>query len=124
MNLPNKLTILRVLMIPVFLVFLMTDVAGENGKWIAVAIFIIASLTDFLDGYIARKYNLVSNFGKFMDPLADKLLVLSALICMIEYTSCLLCNDRTGWYGSFIFIGGNYHYCKRIYHQWFSSGGI
>ncbi|MCI5623093.1 MULTISPECIES: CDP-diacylglycerol--glycerol-3-phosphate 3-phosphatidyltransferase [Anaerostipes] len=83
MNLPNKLTILRVLMIPVFLVFLMTDVAGENGKWIAVAIFIIASLTDFLDGYIARKYNLVSNFGKFMDPLADKLLVCSAMIALV-----------------------------------------
>ena len=83
MNLPNKLTILRVLMIPVFLVFLMTDVAVENGKWIAVAIFIIASLTDFLDGYIARKYNLVSNFGKFMDPLADKLLVCSAMIALV-----------------------------------------
>ena len=83
MNLPNKLTILRVLIIPVFLVFLMTDVAGENGKWIAVAIFIIASLTDFLDGYIARKYNLVSNFGKFMDPLADKLLVCSAMIALV-----------------------------------------
>lgn len=83
MNLPNKLTILRVLMIPVFLVFLMTDVAGEYGKWIAVAIFIIASLTDFLDGYIARKYNLVSNFGKFMDPLADKLLVCSAMIALV-----------------------------------------
>ncbi|MDY2726022.1 MAG: CDP-diacylglycerol--glycerol-3-phosphate 3-phosphatidyltransferase [Anaerostipes faecalis] len=83
MNLPNKLTILRILMIPVFLVFLMTDVAGENGKWIAVAIFIIASLTDFLDGYIARKYNLVSNFGKFMDPLADKLLVCSAMIALV-----------------------------------------
>ena len=84
MNLPNKLTILRTLMIPVFLFFLLTDCAGDYSKWIAVVVFILASLTDFLDGHIARKYNLVTNFGKFMDPLADKLLVCSALICMIE----------------------------------------
>ena len=84
MNLPNKLTILRTLMIPVFLFFLLTDCAGDYSKWIAVVVFIIASLTDMLDGKIARKYNLVTNFGKFMDPLADKLLVCAALICMIE----------------------------------------
>ena len=84
MNLPNRLTILRTLMIPVFLFFLLTDYAGNCSKWIAVIVFILASLTDFLDGHIARKYNLVTNFGKFMDPLADKLLVCSALICMIE----------------------------------------
>ena len=84
MNLPNKLTILRTLMIPVFLFFLLTDCAGDYSKWIAVVVFILASLTDFLDGHIARKYNLVTNFGKFMDPLADKLLVCSALICLIE----------------------------------------
>ena len=83
MNLPNKLTILRTLMIPVFLFFLLTDYAGDYSKWIAVVVFILASLTDFLDGHIARKYNLVTNFGKFMDPLADKLLVCSALICLI-----------------------------------------
>lgn len=83
MNLPNKLTILRTLMIPVFLFFLLTDCAGDYSKWIAVVVFILASLTDFLDGHIARKYNLVTNFGKFMDPLADKLLVCSALICLI-----------------------------------------
>ena len=75
MNLPNRLTILRTLMIPVFLFFLLTDYAGNCSKWIAVIVFILASLTDFLDGHIARKYNLVTNFGKFMDPLADKLLV-------------------------------------------------
>ena len=74
MNLPNKLTILRTLMIPVFLFFLLTDCAGDYSKWIAVVVFILASLTDFLDGHIARKYNLVTNFGKFMDPLADRLL--------------------------------------------------
>lgn len=84
MNLPNKLTVLRVLMIPFFVVFMLTDLGGASGKWIALAIFIIASLTDLLDGKIARKYNLVTNFGKFMDPLADKLLVSSAMICLVE----------------------------------------
>ena len=81
MNTPNKLTIARVVMIPFFVAFLMYDIAGDAGKWIALAIFIIASLTDTLDGYLARRDNLVTNFGKFMDPLADKLLVCSALIC-------------------------------------------
>ena len=84
MNLPNKLTILRVLMIPFFVVFMLCDITGAADKWIAVALFVLASLTDFLDGYIARKYNLVSNFGKFMDPLADKLLVSAAMICLVE----------------------------------------
>ncbi len=84
MNLPNKLTIVRVLLIPFFVFFMMTDYLGEMSKWIALLIFVAASLTDLLDGKIARKYNLVTNFGKFMDPLADKLLVCSALICLIE----------------------------------------
>ena len=79
MNLPNKLTVLRVIMIPFFVFFYLTGNAV-----IADLIFIIASLTDMLDGKIARKYNLVTNFGKFMDPLADKLLVAAALICFIE----------------------------------------
>ncbi len=83
MNLPNKLTVLRVCLIPFFLVALMVE-AIPYGKWIAVGIFIIASLTDMLDGKIARKYNLITNFGKFMDPLADKLLVCSAMIALIE----------------------------------------
>ena len=82
MNLPNKLTILRVIMIPFFVVFLLADVTGSADKWIALAIFCVASLTDMLDGKIARKRNLVTNFGKFMDPLADKLLVCTALICL------------------------------------------
>ena len=84
MNLPNKLTMFRVILIPFFVVLLLTQ--GYYGwfKWVALAIFIIASLTDLLDGKIARKYNLVTNFGKFMDPLADKLLVCSAMICLIE----------------------------------------
>lgn len=84
MNLPNKLTILRVIMIPVFVVFMLVPVTGTADKWIALALFIIASLTDLLDGHIARKYDLVTNFGKFMDPLADKLLVCSAMICLVE----------------------------------------
>ena len=84
MNLPNKLTILRVLMIPFFVLFMLWDITGAADKWIAAAIFIVASLTDMLDGKIARKYNLVTNFGKFMDPLADKLLVSAAMICLVE----------------------------------------
>ena len=84
MNLPNKLTIARVIMIPFFVLFLLTGLGGAASKWIALAIFIIASLTDLLDGHIARKYNLVTNFGKFMDPLADKLLVCAAMICLVE----------------------------------------
>ena len=84
MNLPNKLTVLRVLMIPFFVLFALTDVAGTQSRYVAVLIFILASLTDLLDGKIARKYNLVTNFGKFMDPLADKLLVCSAMICLVE----------------------------------------
>lgn len=84
MNLPNKLTILRVFLVPVFVVFMLTDLGGSYSNWIALVIFVAASLTDSLDGYLARKYNLVTNFGKFMDPLADKLLVCSALICLME----------------------------------------
>lgn len=83
MNLPNKLTVLRVIMVPFFVLFMLTDLGGEAGKWIALVIFCLASLTDMLDGKIARARNLVTNFGKFMDPLADKLLVCSAMICLI-----------------------------------------
>lgn len=85
MNSPNKLTVLRVILIPFFVVSLMIENgANQTFRYVAAAIFIIASLTDMLDGKIARKYNLVTNFGKFMDPLADKLLVCSALICLIQ----------------------------------------
>ncbi len=96
MNLANKITLMRVILVPIFIVLMMASqipgLAGlvENGtlsqivlNWCALAVFIIASVTDFLDGYIARKYNMISNFGKFMDPLADKLLVCSALICLL-----------------------------------------
>ena len=87
MNLPNKLTLFRVILIPFFVFFLLAPYFEGYGNYIAVAIFIVASITDFLDGKIARKYNLVTNFGKFMDPLADKLLVCSALICLIQLES-------------------------------------
>ena len=82
MNTANKLTLLRVVMIPLFLLVLYLDVPGAN-YW-ALAIFVIASLTDTLDGYIARHYNQTTDFGKFMDPLADKILVISALICFVS----------------------------------------
>ena len=85
MNLPNKLTMFRVVLIPVFIIVLMSGLFPDPiSRYIGVVIFCVASFTDFLVGYIARKYHLVTNFGKFMDPLADKLLVSSALICMIE----------------------------------------
>ena len=79
MNLPNKLTMLRIIAIPVFIVVLMLEF-----RYAATIIFILAAATDALDGHIARKHNLVSNFGKLMDPLADKLLVMAALVCLVE----------------------------------------
>lgn len=85
MNLPNKLTVSRVIMIPVFVVVLLSGlVPMPYSRYIAVLIFMAASFTDYLDGHLARKYNLVTNFGKFMDPLADKLLVSSAMISMVS----------------------------------------
>ncbi len=84
MNLPNRLTILRVFLIIPFVVCLLVPGFGTTGRYVAAGIFIFASLTDLADGKIARKYNLVTNFGKFMDPLADKLLVGSAMICLVE----------------------------------------
>lgn len=84
MNVPNALTILRICLVPVFVLFMLTGIGGSYGDIIAGVIFIIASLTDTLDGHIARKYDQITVFGKFMDPLADKLLVCSALICLVE----------------------------------------
>ena len=83
MNTPNKLTLIRVILIPFFVLFLMTDLLPASQLW-ALAVFAIASFTDFLDGYLARRDQLVTNFGKLMDPLADKLLVTAALICFVE----------------------------------------
>ena len=84
MNLPNKLTVLRMVLVPFFVAFLLLSPGNDNFKWIALALFIIASLTDLADGKIARKYNLVTNLGKLMDPLADKILTISGMICLIE----------------------------------------
>ena len=83
MNVPNTLTVLRVIMIPFFVLFMLGDITSVD-KYIALGIFIAASLTDTLDGYLARKNNQVTNFGKFMDPLADKLLVCAAMICLMD----------------------------------------
>lgn len=87
MNMPNRLTILRVAMIPVFIVFMLWE-GIPYSDYIAASIFILACITDFFDGYLARKYNLVTTFGKFMDPLADKLLVCSAMICFVADPQC------------------------------------
>ena len=84
MNTPNKLTVARMIIVPFLVVFLLTGWGGDANRYISLALFVVASITDWFDGYLARKNNLVTNFGKFMDPLADKLLVCSALICMIE----------------------------------------
>ena len=84
MNLPNKLTVLRMILIVPFVVFLLLGKGEGWMKWAVLAVFCAASLTDMLDGKIARKYNLITDFGKFMDPLADKLLVCSALICLVD----------------------------------------
>lgn len=89
MNVPNRLTILRVCMIPVFVIFLMCEQIPYS-DYIAGGVFIAACVTDFFDGYLARKYNLITNFGKFMDPLADKLLVCASIVCFVAIKDCQL----------------------------------
>ncbi len=86
MTTASKITLLRVLMIPVYMVFMYLS-GGQSGLWmiVALAVFIIASLTDYVDGYIARHCNQVSNFGKFLDPLADKILVIAAMVMFCEW---------------------------------------
>ena len=89
MNLPNKITIFRIILVPFMLIIPLFNIStrflGINvGNIIILAIFLIASFTDFLDGYLARKNNLVTNFGKFLDPIADKLLVITALIMLVD----------------------------------------
>ena len=84
-NLPNKLTILRMLMVPAVMFFMLTEsISHPSADIIAAAIFIIASVTDWFDGRIARKYNLITNFGKVMDPLADKLIVFAVILCLVK----------------------------------------
>lgn len=90
MNLPNKLTVLRMIMIPIFIVLFFVNFPYHY--FAATAVFIIASLTDMLDGHIARKYNLITDLGKFLDPIADKMLVSSALIAVVAY-----CANLTQW---------------------------
>ena len=82
MNIPNMLTLLRIIMIPIFYIVFFSDIT--NSSLFAVLIFIIASLTDWFDGFLARKWKVVTNFGKIMDPLADKLLVMTALVCLLS----------------------------------------
>ena len=89
MNLPNKLTLARILIVPLFVFFVATKT--PTYQWIALVLFILASITDMLDGRIARSRNLVTDFGKFMDPIADKLLVMSALVMLVEQ------NRMPGW---------------------------
>lgn len=97
MNLPNKLTISRMVMIPIFIVFFYVQFAGHY--FVALAVFAIASLTDLLDGKIARKYNLITNLGKFLDPIADKVLVLSALVVLLTVPWIF-----TAWLGEWAII--------------------
>ncbi|MDC7287159.1 CDP-diacylglycerol--glycerol-3-phosphate 3-phosphatidyltransferase [Blautia schinkii] len=84
MNTPNKLTIARMVLVPFLVFFMLSGWGGDANRYISLAIFVVASVTDWFDGHLARKYKLVTNFGKFMDPLADKLLVCSAIICLVE----------------------------------------
>ena len=103
MNLPNRLTVLRVCMVPVFVVFMLWNGLGSSAKYVAAVIFILASMTDWLDGYLARKNNLVTDFGKFMD---------------------LLGNDLPGRKGCASGLDRNHYYWKRVYHQRISPCGV
>lgn len=85
MNTPNKLTVLRFILVPVFILFFLVEAIPYNFAF-AFVVFVIASLTDLFDGYLARKNNQVTTFGKFLDPLADKVLVISALVCFIDFS--------------------------------------
>ncbi len=85
MNLPNKLTMLRIFIIPIFvIIYLLKGIIGDSTFYVMAILFVVASLTDFFDGYLARKHNLVTTFGKFIDPLADKLLVITALLIISD----------------------------------------
>lgn len=86
MNLPNKLTVARIALVPFFMLFVLVDFKGSG--WLALLVFAAAAVTDALDGHIARSRNLVTTFGKFLDPLADKVLVISALVCFVELGLC------------------------------------
>ncbi|MCQ2911438.1 MAG: CDP-diacylglycerol--glycerol-3-phosphate 3-phosphatidyltransferase [Clostridia bacterium] len=96
MNLPNKLTFLRIILIPFVMASIMIGQNNYIYMYVAFALFAIACITDFLDGYIARKYNLVTNLGKFMDPIADKLLIICTLICFVQI-GCEVVYDNVWW---------------------------
>lgn len=85
MNTPNKLTVLRMIMVPIFMLFLMMDASNPINVAIALVLFAVASLTDAIDGHMARKYNLITDFGKFMDPLADKMLTTAAFLGLMQH---------------------------------------
>ncbi|WP_069997719.1 CDP-diacylglycerol--glycerol-3-phosphate 3-phosphatidyltransferase [Cellulosilyticum sp. I15G10I2] len=105
MNIANKLTLLRVILVFVFMgVIWMPMVSFETSLWLALCIFIVASLTDFLDGYLARKLNLVTNLGKFMDPLADKMLVTAAMIAIVDKGYLLPAGILPAWIVVFILL--------------------
>lgn len=97
MNLPNKLTLFRIILIPFVMYFIMAGVNVSLNMYIGLALFIIACITDFLDGYIARKYNLVTNLGKFLDPVADKLLIICVLICFVQLSDVNAIFAQTWW---------------------------
>ncbi len=90
MNLPNKITILRICMLPLVIFFYLTNLLGATGKLIALILFVFAIFTDMLDGYIARKYHLVTDFGKFLDPIADKILASTGLVLLIADSTPIL----------------------------------
>lgn len=97
MNLPNKLTLFRIILIPFVMYFIMAGVNVSLNMYIGLSLFIIACITDFLDGYIARKYNLVTNLGKFLDPVADKLLIICVLICFVQLSGVNPIFEQTWW---------------------------
>ena len=99
MNIANKLTLLRVILVFVFMFVIWAPLGLdiEVVLWIALALFILASYTDYLDGHLARKYNLVTNLGKFMDPLADKMLVTAAMIAIVDYAPVLPAGVLPAW---------------------------
>lgn len=111
MNVPNRLTVLRVAMIPLFVVAMLWHQLPYS-DYIAAVLFIGACITDFLDGYIARKHNLITTFGKFMDPLADKLLC-------VRRPNLLFGRGQS----RDACMGRNYHYQPGVYYQWLPSGG-
>ena len=114
MNLPNKLTLLRVLMIPVFCVFLHFSPDSTLWRWLSLCVFALACLTDWLDGQIARRRNLVTNFGKFMDPIADKILVMSAFVMASTIAKYKTASQMFAVLLTIVLVPGPYEIIARI----------